>query len=58
MYSTAAVITKAAVVLKLCGRRTKSSASQRGHSDRLSPIARTVARQRVHTSKPKLRPVA
>ena len=58
MYSTAAVITNAAVVLRLCGRRTNSCASQRGHSDCFSPIARTVARQRVHTRSPRLRPVA
>ena len=57
MYSMAALTTKAAVVARLLGLRACSGAWHRGHLELCMPIDRTVARHRVQTSSPRLRPV-
>jgi hypothetical protein len=57
MYNSAAAITKEAVVARLRGRRTCTGEWQRGQRWLSAAMARTVARQRVHTRRPRLRPV-
>lgn len=57
MYNSAAVITKEAVVARLCGRRTCTGEWQRGQRCPAAAAARIVARQRVQTRRPRLRPV-
>jgi hypothetical protein len=57
MYNSAAVITNEAVVAMLCGRRTCTGEWQRGQRCPAAATARTVARQRVHTRRPRLWPV-
>jgi hypothetical protein len=51
------VITKEAVTARLRGRRTCTGEWQRGQRWPAAAMARTVARQRVHTRRPRLRPV-
>jgi hypothetical protein len=57
MYNSAAVITNEAVVAKLCGRRTWTGEWHRGQRCSAAATARRVARQRVHTRRPRLWPV-